>query len=428
LALAAPAGAAWSAPKYLNSAFIPAELPAEIATDTDEFYFVFADSSGMVKMKKYSGTGASLGGATLTPRPTNPEQELSAEMPNLGVNAVGDSAYAWLTSNNAGTRSIIQARTRTASGQLGPVRTLLDIGQAEGEVELPEVAVDADGDAVIAWTQISVTGAETGQVKARTLSKTGVLGSVKTISQDSRGALAEFVQVGMRPAGDAVFAWQFGTNAIEGQIQTRTLTSAGVLSKTRNVSRLESTTPDFSMAPDGDALFTWVYADPFAGGLNVQARTMSATGELGRTLNISPRGGEALEQHGAYNSNGVAAFAYTLKDPIVGKTALYARTMSATGTLSKARELAGPSASGDVTFPDVGISNSGRAVFSWLKPTAAGERLESNTMTSAGVLGTKRTVVSGQLFENRMAVAPTGPAATSWVDQEFKRVGAAFGP
>jgi hypothetical protein len=428
LVLPASAGAVWSAPKYLNNTFLPANLPAEIDVDSDEFYFAYADASGLVKMKKFSATGAAAGSATISPRPTDPEAEASAELPNLGVNPAGDSAYAWLTTNKSGARTIVMARTRSRTGTLSPARTVLDIGQSEGEVELPEVAVDADGDAVIAWTQVANI-AEQGTVKARTLSKTGVLGATKTISTSGTGALAEFVQVDMRPAGETVFVWQFAQRNIEGQIQYRTMSSAGTLTPIRNASRLESTFPDFSMAPDGDGLISWIYADPFAGGLQVQGRTLSAAGALGPVKSISPRGGTVLEAHSGYSSSGYGAFAYTMKDPILGKTAAYGRGMSPTGTLTRAHELAGASASGDVTFPDVGISNTGRAVFTWIRPVPAGDRLEANTMTSAGALGTKKGITTQpNLVENRMAVLPTGPAATSWVDLTTNQIAVSFGP
>ena len=428
LAAAAPAGATWTSPRYLNSAFIPAELPAQVGMDADgDSYMVFADGSGRVQMKKFSPTGAPLGTATLTPRPTNPEQELSAEMPNLGVNGAGDSVYAWLTSNNAGTRSIIQGRTRAADGTLGPVRTFLDIGQSEGEVELPEVAVDADGDAIVAWTQVAVTGAERGQVKARTLSKTGVLGTVKTISQDAAGALAEFVQVEMQPDGDAVFAWQYSTPNAD-QIQTRTLRPAGTLTAVRNVSGFEATMPDFDMAPDGDSIFAYVQADPFAGGLQAKARTMSESGTFGQVKSLSPRGGESLAATAALNTAGAAAVAYTVKDPTLGKTKIYGRYISATGALGKAHTLSGNSPE-DATDPDVGISTSGRAVFSWLRFAGTQDRVESKTLTGAGTLGTLRSIGTGvKLFEPHLAVAPSGQAAATWVDQDIKRIAAAFGP
>jgi hypothetical protein len=432
LATSASAGAVWSAPKYLNNTFLPANLPAEIDVDSDEFYFAYADASGLVKMKKFSATGAAAGSATISPRPTDPEAEASAELPNLGVNPAGDSAYAWLTTNKAGTRSILMARTRSRTGALGPAKTLADIGQSEGTIggegQGLEVAVDADGDAVVAWTQDAAV-AEQGTVKARTLSKTGVLGTTKTISTSGTAALAEFVQVDMRPAGETVFVWQFAQRNIEGQIQYRTMSTAGTLTPIRNASRLESTFPDFSMAPDGDGLISWIYADPFAGGLQVQGRTLSAAGALGPVKSISPRGGTVLEAHSGYSSAGHAAFAYTLKDPIVGKTGVYGRGMSPTGTLTRAHELAGASASGDVTFPDVGISNTGRAVFTWIRPVPAGDRLEANTMTSAGALGTKKGITTQpNLVENRMAVLPTGPAATSWVDLTTNQIAVSFGP
>ena len=429
LAVASLAGAVWKSPTYITPEFIPAEQTADVRMDGDgESYFAYGLADGRVQAKKYTAAGTPAWTKTLTPRPTNPEQEISGELPALAVNSAGDSAYVWLTSNNAGTRSIVQARTLSRTGTLGQVKTLADIGQSEGEIDLPEVAVDSDGDAIVAWTQEATVGAEVGQVKARALSKTGVLGTAQTISSTDSGSLAEFVQVGMRPNGDALFVWQYSRTNLEGQIQMRTRLAAGNLTPTRNISRLESTLPEFAMAADGDAIVSWLYADPFAGGQTVQVRRISAAGALGAIKSMSPQGGEAHEAHVALNDAGAAAAIWTIKNPVSGKDELRGRTLSATDALGKSHQLIG-NAIESPTDPQVGISSAARVVFAW-QFHANNDRFQSRTLTSTGTLGTTKTVGSALSMgiESRLAVAPSGQAVGTWADLNFKRLAAAFGP
>jgi hypothetical protein len=429
LALPAPAGAVWTAPKYISPQFIPADKPPDVDMDADgDSYFVYALGDGRVQARKYTPTGTLAGTSTLTPRPTNPAvSPKSGDLPAAAVNGVGDSAYAWLTENQAGTRIIFLARTRSASGALGPLQEIAEVTKADWKIELPEVAVDADGDAVVVWTELATLGGR-GEIKARALSKTGILGSTQTISSNQQTASAKLGQVELQPDGDAVFAWEHSTPTLEGQVQTRTLKSNATLTPIRAVSGFDSTYPDFAMAPDGDMIFAWQYADPFAGGHHIQARRMSETATLGRTFNLSPRGGEASEAEIALNSAGAATVAYTVKDPVSGATTIRGRTLSATDQLGKIHTLSANSVEAP-TEPQAGISSAGRVVFSWLHHTAAADRLQSKTLTPSGTLSPLKTVASApNLLGPRLAVAPSGQAAATWVDVDVKRVGAAFGP
>jgi hypothetical protein len=428
-ALPAPAGAAWTPPKYISPQFIPADKPPDVEMDADgDSYFVYALGDGRVQARKYTATGAVAGTSTLTPRPTNPAvSPKSGDLPAAGVNAVGDSAYAWLTENQAGTRIILLARTRSASGVLGPLQEIADVSKADWKIESPEVAVDGDGDAVVAWTELENLGGR-GEIKARPLSKTGVLGPSQTISSNQLTATAKLGQVEMQPDGDAVFAWEHSTPNLEGQVQTRTLKPDGTLTQIRAVSSFDSTYPDFAMAPDGDMIFAWQYADPFAGGHHIQVRRMSEAGTLGRTLNLSPRGGEASDAEIALNAAGAAAVAYSVKDPVSGNTTIRGRTLSATDQLGQNHSLSGNSVEAP-TDSQVGISSAGRVVFGWLHHTAAADRLQSKTLTPTGTLSPLKTVASApNLLAPRLAVAPSGQAAATWVDVDVKRIGAAFGP
>ena len=429
LAAAATAGAAWKAPTYLTPAFIPAETSAEVVMDANgDSYFAYALSDGRVQARKYTPTGTAAWTKTLTPRPTNPEAEISGELPNVAVNSAGDSVYAWITSNNAGTRSIVQGRTLSRTGVLGPVRTFADIGQSQGEIGLPPaVAVDADGDAIVSWTQEALV-AERGVVTARALSKTGVLGNAQTISSTDSGSMAEFVSVGMRPNGDALFVWQYSRTNLEGQIQARTRTAAGNLTPIRNISRLESELPAFHMSPDGDAVVGWLYADPFVGGLYVQTRRISATGTLGAIKNVSPRGAEAHDVDVAINDAGTIGAIWSQKDPVTGKDQIKGRTLSPTDALGKVHDLV-PNAAESPTDPQVGISSTGQVVFAW-QFHASNDRVQSKTLTPAGALSSTKTVGTALSMgiEPRLAVAPSGQAAATWADLDVKRLAASFGP
>jgi hypothetical protein len=439
LATAATAGAAWNPPVYVTPQFIPSVGSAEVEMDADgDSYFGYALASGQIQAKKYTAARTVAWTKNLIPPPTNPEQEPGeSEMPSVGVNPAGDSAYAWLTSNNAGTRSIVQARTLSRTGVLGPMRTLADIGQSQGEHEQPEVAVDDDGDAVIAYSREALT-LEQGEVQARTLSKTGVLGPAQLISSSETNALAEFISVGVRPNGDAVFVWQYsrGQN-VEGLIQSRTRRAAtGTLTAIRNISPFEATFPEFAMSPDGDAIVGWLYADPFAGGMAVQVRRMSVTGTLGGTKTLSQRGGLAMEADVALNDAGAAAAIWSQKDPFTGATTMRGRTLSATDQLGQSRALSASSAEAP-TDPEVGISSAGRIVFGWLFHTPSGDRVQSKTLTPTGTLTPVKNVGSalkigtggpGVSLGPAFAVAPSGQAVATWENQDVMRIAAAFGP
>ena len=428
-AMPAPAGAVWTAAKYISPQFIPADKPPDVDMDADgDSYFVYTLGDGRVQARKYTPTGALAGTSTLTPRPTNPAiSPPGADLPAVGVNGAGDSAYAWLTENQAKTRYILRARTRSASGVLGPLQTIAELNNADWKIETPEVAVDGDGDAVVAWTELATLGGR-GEIKGRALSKAGVLGTEQTISSNQQTATAKLGKVEMQPDGDAVFAWEHSLPNLEGQVQTRTLRPDGSLTPIREVSGFDSTYPDFAMAPDGDMIFAWQHADPFAGGHNIQARRMSETGTLGRTFNLSPRGGEASAAEIALNAGGTAAVAYASKDVISGKTTIKGRTLSAADQLGQTQSLSGNSVE-DPTDPQVGISATGRVVFSWLHHAPSTDQLRSRTLTPTGTLSPLKSLASSlSLLGPRLAVAPSGQAAAVWQDGEVKRIGAAFGP
>src|SRR6185295_8511247 len=81
-----------------------------------------------------------------------------ASSPAVAVGAGGDGVAVWTRFD--GNNSRVQARTVSPGGGLGPIQTLSEGGSSAFS---PQVAVDADGDAVVVWTRLD--GASIAQAR-----------------------------------------------------------------------------------------------------------------------------------------------------------------------------------------------------------------------------------------------------------------------
>ena len=96
----------------------------------------------------------------------------------VAIDDDGDAVFTWQRFDGANNR--IQALARSAAGALSAVQTLSDAGQNAFN---PQVAIDADGDAVFTWERFDGTNI---RVQARTRSAAGALSPVQTLSAPGR--------------------------------------------------------------------------------------------------------------------------------------------------------------------------------------------------------------------------------------------------
>ncbi|MDQ3990775.1 MAG: hypothetical protein M3245_00490, partial [Actinomycetota bacterium] len=166
----------------------------------------------------------------------------NADQPQVAVDADGDAVVVWRRFD--GTNLRIQARRRSKTGALSPVQTLSAAGQSAYD---PQVAVDADGHAVIVW--LLFNGANY-RVQARRRSATGVLSPLQTLSDAGQDAYEP--QVAVDPDGHAVVVWRHldGTNY---RIQARRRSAGGALSpvQTLSVAGRNSLSPQVAVDQDG---------------------------------------------------------------------------------------------------------------------------------------------------------------------------------
>ena len=122
----------------------------------------------------------------------------NASGPQVAVDNDGDAVFTWERFDGADQR--VQAQARSAAGTLSAVQDLSDPGQNAFD---PQVAVDADGDAVFTWVR---SDGANNLVEARTRSAAGALRPFTTLSDP--GQHAEVPQVAVDADGDALVAWE----------------------------------------------------------------------------------------------------------------------------------------------------------------------------------------------------------------------------
>ena len=340
------------------------------------------------------------------------ESGQDAYSPQLAVDVNGNAVFAWTRFDGADDRA--QARALSAAGALSAVQTLSDDRKASDLQVLasqPQVAGDANGNAIIAWDFLRVRqdGLATSRVHARARSATGALGPVQYLSESGQQAFG--AQVAVDPNGNAVFAWQRFDGA-HYRVQARARSATGALSavQTLSASGQDASHPRVGVDANGNALVAWTRLG--GADIRVQARTRSATGVLGAVQNLSESGQDASDPQLAVAPNRNAVFAWLRFDGAHYR--VQARARSSTGALSAVQTL---SASGqDASNPRVGVDANGNALFAWTRFGGSNLRVQARTRSATGVLGAVQNLSeSGQdASRPQLAVGAGGDAATTW--------------
>jgi hypothetical protein len=203
----------------------------------------------------------------------------------VAIDDSGNALFTWARPN-------AQARTLSAAGILGPVRGVSDVFG----VDTPQVAFDAGGNAVFAWTE-----AGTFLVKARTFSTAGTFGTILTLSPTG----SQYPQLAVDAGGDTAFAWNWYDGTIN-RPQGRTLSAAGVLGPLEDIASSDNANgAQVGVDVDGNALFVWEQYNN-KGVDRIRARTLSAAGALGPTRNLSGNSSNAQSPRLAVDPTGDA--------------------------------------------------------------------------------------------------------------------------
>jgi hypothetical protein len=402
------AAATFDEPFPLSEAGQEANFP-QLAVDTGGdavFTWVRWDGANWrAQARARSAAGA------LSPVQTLSSSGRDAGSPHVAVDADGDAIFAWERYDGFNYR--VQVRARTAAGVLSSVQTLSPPGQSSF---VQDVAVDADGDAVVLW---STSG---NLVQARARSAAGVLSPVQDLNVP--GPIGPQPQLGVDADGDAVFAWLHWDGATN-RVQARARSAVGTLGPVKTLSAIgeQATAPELAVESDGDALFTWNAGD------RIQARKRTAAGTFGSVQTVGPVGLATDVPQVAIDADGDAVFAWLRYDGANWR--VQARGRANGGSLSPVRNLSAPGL--DAGWPRVDVDAGGDAVVSWQRIDHGDVTVvQARQRTPGGALSAVQTLSDGEATAElpEVAVAPGGDAVVTWqgVLGANTRIQAATGP
>ncbi len=355
-----------------------------------------------------AGVGAVLLGAVLAPALhaawTTPSfvsgAGQAAADPEVAVDADGNAVLTWLRFDGENFR--VEARTRSAAGALGPVQILSRAGES---ASTPQVAINADGDAAFTWQRSDGTDL---RIQGRTRSAAGALGAVQTLSpQDVDGY---FPAVAVDNEGDAVFTWQ-RDDGFEYRIQARALSAAGALSGLQTISGNQSYNAQVAVDANDNAIFIWEHYD--FSDFRIQIRTRSAAGALGAIQPVSAAGQSADTPQVALDATGDAVFAWRRYDGT--KYRIQTRPRSAAGALGAVQTLS--AAGQNARSPELAVDAGGDALVTWYRSDGTNDRVQARARSAAGALSATQNVSAAghDAYAPQVGIDAAGNAVLSWL-------------
>jgi hypothetical protein len=352
---------------------------------------------------------ASAGGfaAWTSPRHVSAPGTVSAA--RIGIDARSNATFGWLRRDSRGVR--VQVRRRSAGGRLGPIVDLSDPGSVAGDLRL---VVAPNGRAVAAWSERQPHGPAV--LRARAVSAEGARGPLVTITD----AALRFSgpQVVIDASGDALLTWtQLAGKAIA--VMARRWPAAGELGPATDVS---TTTPSSSGDPpgvaidaDGDALFAWLAQD--AGVQRVLVRAWPR-GQAPGTIGVVSKPVEYIESpHIVLAPDGSGIIAWGAQPHGSGGVKFTARRRSATGTLGRIVDL------GVGHFhPGLALGADGTAYYTGSYDIDPDGEVRAGTLSTDGVVVAMEASVTNDHARVQIAALPGGGALLVWSGERARGV------
>jgi PKD domain len=284
---------------------------------------------------------------------------------------------------------------------LAPVK----LSAAGIDAEQPDVAVDAQGDALSVWVRGDVVEASSG-------SAAGPWQAPVTISGNTEKPSVP--QVALDSHGDAVATWLSLDAGHEYHIQVATRSGVNgtwKASELKNVgmSAIEPGGPDVAIDPQGDAVVVWPREETF-----IEASSRPAGGVFETPEELSKT---AAAQHAAKVAIDSAGRATAVWEESDGKTVIDVASKSLGGTWEPGKPLS--NGAENANEPRVAVNARGDAVALWEQPNGGNEVLEAATNpASSGKWGNPAAVTNGAIViepaGQELAIDAQGDAVVVW--------------
>jgi len=324
------------------------------------------------------------GGAWSAPQTISNPTEFAKGIPDLAVNVRGDAVAIWYGSsgNTNGSPTVVRSASRSAGGSWSTPQELSTVGQNY----IPQVVLDAQGDAVAVWAN-GPSFDRHEEVKAATRSAGGSWTPQQQLSVT--GEHVYRTQVAVDPAGNAVAVWhaEKGTSGVidarasvrpfaggstnNGWAEATTLSDPG---STGNNSRVEFDAKDDVFV----AFWTQKIGGPRAA---VRAMEGSWSPAPGRLL---PEGGIGETRT---NSQGDVAGVWSTFNASTQRYTYRGAGRQAGGPWSAPQDVSTPQPNTNSGGYDLAIDGQGNAVAAWAPPTAPSDSCSGGSCNVIRVAG-----------------------------------------
>ena len=238
-----------------------------------------------------------------------------AEVPQVALNNNGEAVIVWRQTVGANTQVF---RSEYRNGSWTDPSNLADNLSPDGQDAFsPQVAISDNGEAVVVWTQSDGSNIQIFRSEYRNGSWTDPADLMDNISPD--GERAGYPEVALGDNGDAVIVWQQIDGATDQIFRSeyRDGSWSDPTSLTDNISPdgQDAFEPQVAMNDNGDAVIVWYQSD----GMSQQVfrseyRNGSWTDPASLMDNISPDGQTAFSPQVALSDNGDAVIVWYQSD------------------------------------------------------------------------------------------------------------------
>ncbi|GIJ44103.1 hypothetical protein Val02_09890 [Virgisporangium aliadipatigenens] len=204
----------------------------------------------------------------------------SVDSPVVAVDRTGTAVVVWSTPD----WGRLLARRITAAAMSEPVLVDSPVGEMSG-VAGPSVAVDADGDAVIAYRP--VFNRSTAGLRARWFAADGTLGPVLAVAPADH-SVTFYSTVDVDLEGDAVVAWSRHTRGVLTDAYARTIPRTGAPGPVTAFGQGDR--PRVALDDDGDGIVTFTAPGPSWAYNGVSASTVGRDGTFAPVEQLSAEG------------------------------------------------------------------------------------------------------------------------------------------
>lgn len=334
----------------------------------------------------------------------------------LAIAAGGQALAVWAHFTNPPGSYSLEASARPKGGAFGPPSPIASFaaGVIPGSVEL---AMNASGEAVLAWTNRDPSSAEDDNatfVEAAIRSAGGGFSTPVVVSPQpiEAGKSAGDPAVAISPAGDATVAWRYG-NLDDGAVQASFRPAASSFGAPEPVSEAGAvaSSPSVAIDPGGTATAAWVVAE----GEDLIAKAASRPSSGGFPASgepLSETGGDAFQPMVAEADSGSATVVWSF---VAGERTIQAASRAAGGEFGPALDL---SAAGEAPlFPDLAANPNGDAVIAWSGSAGSGQVVRAVVRDGDGPFSapTAISATAPDFFHPDSAVGGTGDATVVWV-------------